>query len=113
MHCKHTHTVTYVDFEEALVTNHSLRVTYTEEYELLIRMRDVNGAYAEAHYGKFQIIGSREDGYKAVVEGFSRPNVYGLEDDLGWSGDVVFSARDVDKAGGSCQEYENYGAAGW
>ena len=75
-------------------------------------MRDVTGGYAEAHYGKFQIVGSTDE-YKAVVEGFSRPNVYGLEDDLGWSGDAVFSARDVDKPGGSCQEYENYGAAGW
>ena len=91
---------------------HSLRITNTEDYELLIRMRDVNGAYAEAHYGKFRIIVAR-DGHKAEVESFSRPNVYGLEDDLGWSSDAVFSARDVDNAGGACQDHANYGAAGW
>ena len=75
-------------------------------------MRDVNDAYAEANYGRFRI--NDEVGqFKAEVESFSRPNVFGLEDDLGWSSDAVFSARDVDDAGGDCQDYTNYGAAGW
>ena len=90
-------------------------ITNTEEYELLIRMRDVNDAYAEAHYGKFRIIvkGERYERYEAEVESFMRPNVFGLEDDLGWSSDAVFSARDVDNTGGRCADYASYGAAGW
>ena len=75
-------------------------------------MWDVNDAYAEAHYGGFRIF-DKGGQFKAEVESFSRPNVFGLEDDLGWSSDAVFSARDVDNAGGACQDHANYGAAGW
>ena len=48
-----------------------------------------------------------------MVEDFSRPNIYGLEDDLGWTNDTAFSARDVEDAGRNCEDYANYGAAGW